>query len=147
MPLYNRIAVKAIVAAAALCVMPSMAIGEQSMARGSEQTIYLRAFVPVFCEVELTPSAIHAENGVVELGRSMELCNAPRGYRIILQHPAGLTNAALISDSTRIPLSASGETVLVDSDHPNLQVRQLALDLGNQPGQINRLGLRIEVNY
>ncbi len=117
------------------------------MARGSEQTIFLKAFVPVFCEVELEPTGVQSPQGVVTLGQSMELCNAPRGYRIILQHPAGLTNAAVIVDSTRIPLSASGETVLADSDHASLQTRQLALDPGDQTNQISSLGLRIEVNY
>ena len=147
MMLHKRIAAKAIFAAAAVCATPTMAFGEQSLAHGSEQTIYLRANVPVFCEVELAPTAVRSQNGIVELRQSMELCNAPRGYRIVLEHPVGLTNATVIRDATRIPLSATGETVLVDSDHPDLQVRQLALDLGNQSEQINRLGIRIEVNY
>jgi hypothetical protein len=146
MLLHHRIARTAL-AAAAICATPTMAFGEQSMARGSEQTIYLRAFVPVYCEVEIAPTGVPSGNGVVPLGQSTELCNAPRGYRIILEHPAGLTNAAVIVDATRIPLSASGETVLADSDHANLQVRQLALDLGNQPETISHLGIRIDVNY
>jgi hypothetical protein len=146
MLLHNRIA-RAVFAAAAICATPTMAFGEQSMARGSEETIFLRAFVPLYCEVDLAPTAARPVNGVVELGQSTEVCNAPRGYRIILEHPAGLTNAAVIIDSTRIPLSASGETVLVDSDHANLQVRQLALDLGNQPNEISHLGIRIDANY
>ncbi|RYD62483.1 MAG: hypothetical protein EOP58_13090 [Sphingomonadales bacterium] len=112
-----------------------------------EQTVHLSAHVPVYCSVQFMPSVGSPENGLVTLGQSFELCNAPRGYRIILQHPAGLADAALISDATRIPLSASGETVLVDSDHASLHVRQLALDLGANPTQIGNLGLRIEVNY
>lgn len=129
----------AVVVSAALLATPTSA--------HTEQTIQLRAYVPFYCNVELVPSAWPQRDGVVMLGQSLELCNAPNGYRIILQHPAGLTDATLISDATRIPLSETGETVLAVSDQPSLQVRQLALDLGNEPGQLNRLGLRIEVNY
>lgn len=139
MPSRYRAATGAFIAAAALVATPTQA--------SNEQTIYLRAYVPVYCNVELLPGVAQQGSGLVTLGQSMELCNAPRGYRVILQHPAGLTDATLISDASRIPLSETGETVLVDSDHPNLKVRQLALDLGEETGQIDRLGLRIEVNY
>ena len=135
----NRIAAGAAFAAVALLATPTMA--------HDEQTIYLTAHVPVYCNVELMASGMQYQDGLVVLGQSMELCNAPRGYRVILQHPAGLANAAVISDATRIPLSTGGETVLVDSDHPSLQVRQLALDPGSHPEQISHLGIRIEVNY
>src|SRR3569833_4516745 len=114
MLLHHRIARTAL-AAAAICATPTMACGEQSMARGSEQTIYLRAFVPVYCEVEIAPTGVPSGNGVVPLGQSTELCNAPRGYRIILEHPTGLTDAAVLIDAKRVPLSATGETVLVAS--------------------------------
>jgi hypothetical protein len=147
MLLQNRIAAKAAFAVAAVCATPTIAFGEQSMAPGAEQTIYLRAFVPVYCEIDLAPTGAQFANGVVSLGQTTELCNAPRGYKIVLQHPSGLTNAAVIIDATRIPLSTTGETVLVDSDHPDLHVRQLALDPGNQASQISNLGIRIEVNY
>lgn len=135
----KRIAAAAAIAAIALLATPTMA--------HEEQTVYLRAHVPLYCSVQFVPTGASSENGLVTLGQSFELCNAPRGYRVILQHPAGLADAALISDATRIPLSASGETVLVDSDHASLKVRQLALDLGDNAGQVSHLGLRIEVNY
>jgi hypothetical protein len=111
-------------------------------------TIYLRAFVPVYCNVELVPAANTAdEEGLVNLGTSQELCNSPNGYRIILQHPADLVDVALISDASRIPLSPSGETVVWNSSQPGFEQRHLALDLGDGPTSIERLGLRIEVNY
>lgn len=111
-------------------------------------TIYLRAFVPIYCNVELLPSDSPAgHEGVIALGTSHELCNSPHGYRIILEHPANLVDAAVISDTTRIPLSQSGETVVWNSDQPGLESRQLALDLGHGPTAIDRLGLRIDVKY
>jgi hypothetical protein len=110
--------------------------------------IHLSAFVPVYCNVELLPAmSPPTADGLINLGTSRELCNSPRGYRIILQHPADLTGAAIISDSNRIPLSESGETVLSNSDQPGFELHQLALDLGKDPASINQLGLRIEVKY
>ncbi len=111
-------------------------------------TIYLHATVPVYCNVELFPSGMGSSgNGLIPLGTSQELCNSPRGYRIILDHPANMALAAVVSDTSRIPLSQSGETVLWDSDQPGFEQRQLSLDLGDYSEAVSRLGLRIEVKY
>ena len=111
-------------------------------------TIYLRAHVPVYCSIDLFPASAQARGGnVVHLGTSQELCNAPRGYRVVLDHPAHLPEAAVLSDGVRIPLTEIGETVLWDSDHPGFERRQLELDLGDEPAPVSRLGLRIEVKY
>lgn len=111
-------------------------------------TIYLSAHVPVYCNVELFPTAAAATSAsLIPLGTSQELCNSPRGYRVILDHPSNMSAAAVVSDSVRIPLSDSGETVLWDSDQPGFEQHQLALDLGTYPETVSRLGLRIEVKY
>lgn len=136
----KRIAMTTAIAVAALAATPSSG----SVSR----TIYLRAFVPVYCNVELTPTIGGlADNGIIDLGRSQEFCNAPRGYRIVLEHPTNLLQAAVISDAVRIPLSETGETILADSDQPGIHFRDLALDLGLEQGSISRLGLRMEVKY
>lgn len=136
----KRIVTSAVVAVAALAATPSS---------GSiNRTIYLHAFVPVYCNVELTPSlGGEGGDGIIDLGQSQEFCNAPRGYRIILEHPTDLAQAAVISDAIRIPLSETGETILADSDQPGIQLRNLALDPGQGHGSISRLGLRMEVKY
>ena len=117
--------------------------------QGVSKTIRLRAYVPMLCNVQLQQplAGMPSADGIVNLGTTQEFCNAPRGYRIILQHPAHLSDVAIVSDAQRIPLSDSGETVLVNSDHPDFRLRNLALDLGDDPNQVNRLGLRIEVKY
>jgi len=138
--------IRAALALAAAIALPTTASGERSNVQ-AEQSIYLRGFVPVYCNVELTPDGAHYQDGVVPLGESTELCNAPRGYRVVLDTTPGLTDAAILSDDTRIPLSPTGETVLASLDHPSLHIRQLALDPGNDVGKITRLGIRIEVNY
>lgn len=141
MMLDKRVAATAAVVIGALALAPS--------AHSVSGTINLRAYVPVYCNVGLLPSLgfSSGESGVIHLGTSQELCNAPRGYRVILEHPVDMPEAAVISDAMRIPLSESGETVLVNSDHPGFQFRDLALDLGEDAGTINRLGLRIDVKY
>ena len=138
MPSVKSVAARAAVAAVFLSATPASA---------ASTIIRLAAFVPVYCNVEFLPAITPAADGLINLGTSRELCNAPHGYRIILDHPANLEGAAIISDANRIPLSQSGETVLWNSDQPGLEVRQLALDVGKDPASINRLGLRIEVKY
>jgi hypothetical protein len=114
----------------------------------SSTTINLTAHVPYYCNVDLVPAPSAAgADGLINLGTSRELCNSPRGYRIILEHPADMVDAAIISDANRIPLSPSGETIIWNSDQPGFELRQLALDLGPKSGAIKSLGLRIEVKY
>lgn len=112
------------------------------------KTINLQAEVPIVCNVQFQPLAGQVEaGGVVAIGTAEEFCNAPRGYRVVLQHPSDMIGAAVLSGVERIPLSQNGETVVADSDHPAVETRQLALDLGHDARRLNRLGLRIEVKY
>ena len=139
MPRMRNMIVPAMIGATSLWTAPLDA---------SSTTIHLTGYVPVYCNVDLVPAlGVPAEDGVIALGTSRELCNAPHGYRIILEHPADMVDAAVISDATRIPLSPSGETVIWNSDQPGLETRQLALDLGQKSGTIKSVGLRIEVKY
>lgn len=136
----NKAAKAAIIAGFAMSAAPS--------AGSVSSTIHLRAYVPVYCNVELLPSfSSETVERVINLGVTQEFCNSPRGYRIILQHPTDLPGAAVISDSVRIPLSGSGETILSESDHAGFRLRQMALDVGEENATINRLHLRIEVKY
>lgn len=108
-------------------------------------TISVRAFVPVICHVELTGSPGQPDGqGVVPLGVANEFCNSPAGYRVLIQHPAGLSDAAVYRNGVRIPLSPGGETVLTDSNTAHLEQLSLALDPGDQPEMFTSLGVRIE---
>ena len=84
------------------------------------------------------------EDGIVQLGTAQEFCNAPRGYRVVVQHAPDLEGAALITGGQRIPLSPSGETILTDSAHPDLRTVTLAADLGETPERFRSMGVRIE---
>lgn len=111
----------------------------------SSTQIQINAFVPVICHVNLDIQVSAADDtGVANLGTASEFCNAPRGYRVLIQHPAGLEGAALISDGQRIPLSQSGETVITDVSHADIRKVALAADLGDEPSRFRSLSIRIE---
>lgn len=109
--------------------------------------IYLRAHVPIHCNIDWVPAAASTGGPLIDLGTSFELCNAPRGYRVVLDHPSDVSSAAVLSGGSRIALDPSGRTVLWDADQPGLGLRQLSLDPGENPSAFNHLGLRIEVKY
>jgi hypothetical protein len=133
----------AVLAAAALLAGVPAQAGNGS--NSSSITIGIHAFVPVICHVELNGSpGMPGSDGIVPLGMADEFCNAPQGYRVLIQHPAGLVDAAVYRNGVRIPLSPAGETVLTDSSQPALQQLALALDPGDHPEQFTSLGVRIE---
>lgn len=111
----------------------------------SSTSIRIQAFVPVICHVNLDIGVTAPDDeGVANLGTAREFCNAPRGYRVLVQHAADLEGAALISNGQRIPLSASGETVISDVQHADIRMVSLAADLGEQPERFRSLSIRIE---
>ena len=127
-----------------LLAMGTPAVASGPSVGGASTTIRLQAFVPVICRVQLSASIRPIENGMVELGMADEFCNAPRGYRVLLQHAPDLEGAAVISGGLRIPLSASGETVLTDSRHADMRSVALVLDPGETPDRLRSIGMRIE---
>lgn len=105
----------------------------------------ISGYVPVLCRVQLAASvSAPDEDGIANLGVAEEFCNAPRGYRVFVNHPANLEGAAVISGGVRIPLSSTGETVLTDSSHADIRQVELAVDLGDEPEKFRSIGVRIE---
>jgi len=108
-------------------------------------SIGIRATARTICKVEVGAAAVPAfEAGETELGRMTELCNNVEGYRLILNHPAGLVDAFAVVDGQRVPLSAtSTQTIIVDSNHPAFRERNLGIVLSSaQP--VLGLSLRAE---
>lgn len=137
--------IKNILAAATVLLATAVSADADTGQRNASTTFRISGFVPVLCRVQLAPvSGMPDEDGVVSLGVAQEFCNAPRGYRVLVQHAADLEGAAVISQGVRIPLSPSGETVLTDSTHPDLRSVALSLDLGEDPSRFQSLGVRIE---
>ena len=132
-------------ATAVVIALTAMPVKAGNGADDVSTVIRLRAFVPVLCRVQLyTAVGEIGEDGVADLGVADEFCNAPHGYRVMVQHPADLEGAAIIRNGVRIPLSAGGETVLTDSSHPDINSLSLAVDVGAAPDKFNRIGVRIE---
>ncbi|MCC7267273.1 MAG: hypothetical protein IT546_08020 [Caulobacteraceae bacterium] len=132
--------------AAAVLAIATGASSQAFAADGSASTtISVRAQVPVICRVELSSHHVRPNrHGIVDLGSAHEFCNAPRGYRVLMQHPANLRHAALWVGGERIPLSPGGETMLTDSDQPNARSVRVKLDLGHSSVHCPALGVRIE---
>lgn len=136
---------KNILATAAVLAATGFSAQADNGARSASTTFTLRAFVPVLCRVQLSNDVGSPDaDGVVSLGTAQEFCNAPRGYRVLVQHAADLEGAAIIREGVRIPLSPSGETVITDSAHADLNSVPLAIDLGKTPERFSALGVRIE---
>ncbi len=124
-------------------LMTSAAHADTSKSGGASSTIRITAVVPVICRVQMTP-AIEAENdGVLKLGTSDEFCNAASGYNVYLKHSADMEGVTLIKGGQRIPLSLSGETMMTQSNRPDIRTDTLALDYGQQTKRLNWVSVRI----
>lgn len=140
MPRIHLLFSAAVIAALSFPAQADTRIGDRA-----STVIRLHGVVPVICRVQLDAQVGSPdEDGVVQLGFANEFCNAPRGYRVVVQHAQDLEGAALFSGGVRIPLSPTGETVLTDSAHPDLRRINLAADLGDNPTRFRSLGVRIE---
>lgn len=100
-------------------------------ARAQDAGVSIQARARTICTVNLGFSVpIRYDAGINLLGRMTELCNNVEGYRLVLDHPAGLDGAAILLDGRRIELAAGvRRTVLVDSSHPAFEERQIGLEL------------------
>ena len=99
-------------------------------ADGSE-SYGIRAVARTKCRVQLEQGSAQVSGaGLVQLGAMNEACNNREGYRIVLTHAAGLTGGRVLLDGQEIPLSATGETVIVDADDAAFRSRDVAVDFG-----------------
>jgi len=96
-------------------------------------TVMISARASTVCRIDFTGTAPAAlPSGETGLGRMTELCNSADGYRLVLRHPRGLTDASLIVDGRRIPITAGAdETIIVDSDLPGFRERAIAIALAD----------------
>ncbi len=133
-------------AVAGIVMLASAVAANADSGLGKSSTVFkLTALVPVICHVELeVASSSPNDNGVAPLGTAKEFCNAPRGYRVLVEHAADLPEAAIVQDGVRIPLSPTGTTVLTDSSHPDISKRTLAIEVGNNVERFRSLAVRIE---
>lgn len=101
--------------------------------------------VSTICQIEFQSQAVTPGNDVVELGQVSELCNNEDGYRVIMQHPAGLQNAKIEIHGAMVPLSAGSETVIVDANEPDERIGQARLFLATGTAtELPMLSFRVE---
>jgi hypothetical protein len=100
---------------------------------------------PLVCNVGLTAGAIPPPAGtIVDLGRVIETCNNPAGYRVWIDHTPGLKSVMVIIDGQRIRLSPTGATQISCSKTGARHIRRILLDLGNEADSLKYFALRIE---
>ena len=115
-----------------LFTMPLVVLPLSSASAG-DASIGISGVVRTVCNVSLSNGAAGLHAGENRLGHMVELCNSVDGYRVILRHPAGLTNAFFIVDGQRLPLAPGTATIVVDSNAPTYNERQVALWLSDTP--------------
>ena len=104
-----------------------MMVQAQPAAAGAVVNIVGR--VPTICRVSLEGGyTLGSDASERPLGTLVELCNNVEGYRLVLVHPAGLKDAAVILDGERIQIETeTTRTVIVDSNHPAFRGRSMTL--------------------
>lgn len=107
-------------------------------------TFRLSAIVPTVCRVAFAGTAAQPESGLVDLGNFSELCNDRHGFRITMSHGSDLNGAELIVDGRSIPLSASGQTLIVDENQPMERVQSMQLRVNGTLTELPNLSFQIE---
>lgn len=115
-----------------------------AQAEPSTTRINIRGIVPTICRVEFSQAAVATGEDRVDLGQMTQLCNNIEGYRVIVQHPAGLSGAHFSVDGVEAPLSSGTETVLVDSNDPAYRTSGVSLHLASASAELSALSFRIE---
>ncbi|MBX3561927.1 MAG: hypothetical protein KF780_08955 [Sphingomonas sp.] len=121
-----------------------IAIGGQGAAFASSEnaSINIRGTVRTVCRVQFNQPTV-ANGAVIQLGQMQQLCNNIDGYRVVMQHPAGLNGATVSVDGVETPLSSGNETILVDSNRPDFRTSEVSLNFGDMAGP-GALSFRIE---
>ena len=132
----NSLLTTALVAVTALYALPASA-------RPASVEVRLSARVPTICRVEFPQSARSSDQGY-DLGTMSEFCNQPTGYRVVLRHPAGLSDARLIVGGSAIPLSSGSQTVVVDSDGPAIKSNAVMVEFGGAAPDVSQLSFAAE---
>ncbi|MGN3975262.1 hypothetical protein [Tsuneonella sp. SYSU-LHT278] len=103
-----------------------------STVSGADAGFSLGARVPVFCEVRQRGVVEDAISGsAVSLGKFLEYCNAPGGYRFVVRYaPGSLRGAVLTAGGDQVVLDGSGEAVLSRATGPRIRERAITATPG-----------------
>lgn len=103
---------------AALAVTMSPASAQSTMGPAGAG-FSVGGIVRTICRVEVSNSSVSEGGDQVDFGNLYQLCNDRHGYRVILQHPEGMTGATFLVGGTEIPLSPGSETVIIERPGPS----------------------------
>ena len=116
-----------------------------AIAADMERAVFrLSAIVPTVCHISFGGMATPAQNGLVDLGNFAEVCNDRQGFRITMSHGSELDGAELIIDGRTVPLSVSGQTIIVDEDQPMARTQSVQLRVNGMLTEVPNLAFRIE---
>ncbi len=119
-------------------VAPSVSLAGDGDASTS---IRIMGFVPVICRAELQGSMFPTDGQEVNLGQGSEFCNAPGGYRVVVDYEGAGDLGSLIIDGREVELDGSGRAILVSAQGPAINSRQL----NYVPGEDSITALRIHI--
>lgn len=95
-------------------------------------SINIRGIVPTICNVRFGGAIANVQGNAIDLGLMTQMCNDAAGYKVVLHTPSGLSNATFVYGAMRVPLSESGETVIIDTNAPNFSHGHAEIQLGEE---------------
>ncbi len=117
-----------------LRVLAFVAMVQVSVSMAADKaTKEISGSAPTVCTASVTASEGSLGHPGTRLsGHLTELCNDVNGYRLVLAHPSGLTDASVQLNGVSVPLNEGAtRTVITDSNHARYLVREFALVLSN----------------
>ena len=132
----------------ALMIASALAAGSATAAAPGEPmqttsyTITVTGFVPVICRAQIDATIVPGASGLTNLGELNEFCNNPNGYQVFVDSSPELANATLLVDGREVTLSGDAPTLVVASNGPAIESRNLALNLP-EGGVSGSLSVRI----
>jgi hypothetical protein len=102
-------------------------------------TIGITGFVPVICRASVDETIVRGAAGKTSLGNLNEFCNSPNGYQVFVEGSPELANATIVVDGNRVPLAATGPTLISSSNGPSIVSHRLVLQTpsGNAGGSLS----------
>jgi hypothetical protein len=109
-------------------------------------TFSLRLTVPLVCTVN-HQSAISASGSGYRLGALREFCNAPGGYRLVVNYAPGSMKGAVVAvGEERVVLDGSGRAVVSQQAGPRVRDREIYAEPGAAGFDTDRLEFNLETS-
>lgn len=128
-------------------LLVAAATGAPAVPATAESTGFnMRVTVGMSCTVRHMPVAVtgSAQDYLVTLGQIRELCNAPRGYELVVTYtPGTLEGTVLMAGSDQVILNGSGQAVISRETQPRIRTRALRAVPGENGFDTDKLLLEL----